>query len=179
MARVVMFSILSALLGSAALRADDDKKKEPPPAADLLKEGLAKAKKDGKAVFLTFGAPDEKWSESMHKFHARPAAAKILGKHLVFVNVDLTENSGAQDLYLKYAPEDAGVPMWVILSGEGKVLADAMEDVNGEKKNVGFPYEANELTHYEKALRAAVPKLTDDEVKTIMKELKASAPAKD
>ena len=114
----------------------------------------------------------------MHKFHARPAVAKTLGTHLLFVNVDLTDNSGAEDLYLKYAPEDAGVLMWVILSGEGKVLADAMEDVNGEKKNVGFPYEPDEVAHYEKALASGRAKAEPpDEVKgRVMKELKASAP---
>jgi hypothetical protein len=146
-----------------------------PPAADLLARGLADAKKDGRAVFLSFGSPTCGWCRCLEKYHARPAVEKTLGKHLVFVKVDVVENPGGQEMYKKYTPAQGGVPVWVILSADGKVLGDSFE--NG-KTNVGFPYEPNELVHYERVLRSALPQLTADEVALLMKELKDSGPQK-
>jgi hypothetical protein len=144
-----------------------------PPAADLLASGLANARKDGKAVFLSFGSPTCGWCKYLKKYHARPAVARTLGKHLVFLEVDVVENPGGAELYKKYTPAPGGVPVWVILSAAGKVLGDSFED---GKQNVGFPYTPNELTHYERVLRAALPRLTADELALLLKELKDSGP---
>jgi thiol-disulfide isomerase/thioredoxin len=173
---VIRASLATALALVALPALGDDPKPKGPPAADVLSGGLAAAKKEGKAVFLAFGSPTCGWCKYLDKFHARPAVEKTLGGHLVFVKVDVAENPGGEDLYKKYAPGTGGVPVWVILSADGKVLADSFEEVEGKKRNVGFPYEPNELAHYEKALRDAVPKLTDAEVGGVMKELKESGP---
>ena len=93
---------------AVSVRADDAKPKAPP-AADVLSEGLAAAKKDGKAVFLAFGSPTCGWCKYLDKYHARASVAKTLGKHLVFVKVDVVENEGGQKLYDQYAPEPGGV----------------------------------------------------------------------
>ena len=73
------------------------------------------------------------------------------------------------------SPQQGGVPVWVVLTVDAKVLADSFED---GKKNVGFPYYPNELTHYERVMRAAVPALTADEIALLMKELRESGPQK-
>ena len=159
----------------AGVRADDPEPKGRP-ATELLAAGLAEAGTGGKAVFLAFGSPSCGWCKYLDKFHARPAVAKALARHLVFVKVDVVDNPGGQELYKKYTPPSGGgVPVWVVLSADGEVLADSFED---KKKNVGFPYQPNELAHYETAMRAALPKLTDDEVALLMRELKAAGPEK-
>ena len=175
---MVRIVVLGALMAIVSLSVADEPKPKATPAADLLAEGSAAAKKDGKAVFLAFGSPSCGWCKYLDKFHARPAVAKTLGQHLVFVKVDIVENPGGEDLYQKYSPAPGGVPVWVFLSADGKVLGDSFEEAKGKKINVGFPYEPNELTHYEKTLRAALPKLTESEVGEVMKELKDSAPKK-
>jgi uncharacterized protein YyaL (SSP411 family) len=166
------------MLISTRARAEEPKPKGPP-AADVLAGALATAKKDGKAVFLAFGSPTCGWCKVLDKFHARPAVARTLGKHLVFAKIDVVENEGGQKLYDKYAPEPGGVPVWVILSADGKVLGDSFEEVEGKKSNVGFPAEPNEVRHYEKVLRAALPKLTEAEVTELLKELKDAGPKRD
>jgi hypothetical protein len=145
-------------------------------AEDLLKTGLKKAKADNKAVFLSFGVTMEMWSEHLDKYNGRPAVKKILDDHLVFVKVIMGDTPGAEELYLKYGPkENATFPFWVILSPEQKVLVDALDE---NQTNVGFPYEENELKHYKKVIKKAIPKLTDKEVDTLIDELKAEAPKK-
>lgn len=169
--------IVAAAFVAVSVRADDGKPKGPR-AADVLAEGLSAAKKDGKAVFLAFGSPSCHWCTYLDKFHARPSVAKILGKHLVFVKVDIVENEGGDKLYDTYAPQPGGVPIWVILGADGKVLADSFEVVKGKKQNVGFPYQPNEIVHYEKAIRAALPKLNEAEVEEVLTELKNAGPKK-
>ena len=176
MIRLLMVSALALL--PAVVRADEPKPKLPP-ADEVLAAGLKQAKKDGKAVFLAFGSPTCGWCKYLDKFNARPAVAQTLGKHMVFVKVDVEENEGGQKLYDKYSPEPGGVPVWVILSADGKVLGDSYAEKDGKKDNVGFPYEPNELAHYEKVLRAALPKMTDAEVADVMKELKDAGPKRD
>lgn len=170
--------VICLAISPTAARPDDPKPKRES-AADLLAAGLAQAKKDGKAVFLAFGSPNCGWCKYLDGYHARPAVQKTLGRHLVFVKVDVAESPGGEALYDRYAPGEGGVPVWVILSAEGKVLADSFEDTKGGKENVGFPYEPHELAHYEKSLRAAVPKLTADEVKLLMGELKDAGPKRE
>jgi hypothetical protein len=111
----------------------------------------------------------------LDKYHTRPAVEKILAKHLIFVKVDIVENPGGQEMYRKYTPQPGGVPAWVILSGDAKILADSFENGKG---NVGFPYLPNELTHYERVMRIALPALSADEIALLMKELRNSGPPK-
>ena len=54
MRRMLTLVVVLALAWTAA--ADDSKKKEPA-ATDLLADGVAKAKKQERAVFLLFGSP--------------------------------------------------------------------------------------------------------------------------
>ncbi|HSQ54590.1 MAG TPA: hypothetical protein VLM40_02510, partial [Gemmata sp.] len=110
------------------------------------------------------------------KYHARPTVEKILGKHLVIVKVDVVENPGGEELYKKYTPEQGGVPVWVILASDGKVLVDSFAEENGKKQNVGFPYEPHEIAHYEASLRKAIPTMTVSELDAVMKELKDAGP---
>ncbi|MDB5306925.1 MAG: hypothetical protein JWO38_1127 [Gemmataceae bacterium] len=173
-------AVVCLSLGLLAVTRSDDPKPKGPPAADLLAAGLIKGKADGKAVFLAFGSPTCGWCKYLDKYHARPGVEKTLGKYLVFVKVDVVENPGGEEVYKKYTPvEGGGVPAWVILAADGTVLADSFEEIRGKgKRNVGFPYEPNELAHYEKAIRAALPKLTDDEVGGLIRELKDTRPRK-
>lgn len=156
---------------------------EPPPApegptaAAVLEAGLARAKKENKAAFVAFGAEWCGWCKVLDAYHARPAVAELLNKHLVFVKVDIDEQAGGKELYGKYAPNpDGGVPMWVVLGADGKVLADSFADKDGTKANVGFPAEPDELAHYAKAIRAAVPALSESQVEKLLAELKDSRP---
>jgi uncharacterized protein YyaL (SSP411 family) len=168
-------AIAALLLAVPQARADDPKKPEKgPPAAQLLAEGLAKAKKDEKHVFLVFGSPSCGWCKYLDKYHADPEVAKVVGKYFVLVKVDVVTNPGGEEMYKKYGT-DRGVPAWTILAPDSKVVADSGDG----DKNVGFPYVDNEIEHYSKAVRTAVPKVTDAEVELLVKKLRDTGPKKD
>ena len=69
-------------------------------------------------------------------------------------------------MYADYGPQ-RGHPAWTILDPDRKVLTDSMR----EKKNVGFPYEPDEVAHFFEALRKSCPRLGEDEVKVLKERL--------
>lgn len=165
-------SVLAVLLLVTPVRSDDPEKG--PPANDLLADGLARAKKEDKKVFLVFGSPGCGWCKLLEKYHADPAVAKVVGKYFVIVKVDVVTNPGGNDLYHKYGT-DRGVPAWTILDADSKVVVDSGDG----QDNVGFPYEPHEINHYVKAVRKACPKITDAEVELLVGKLKEVAPKKE
>lgn len=171
MARILMALGVIAVAG-LVLSADEPKQKGPS-ADELLSKGMEQARKDGKRVFLIFGAPGCGWCKLFDKYHADAEVMKVLGKHIVLVKVDLAENAGGETLYKKYG-SDRGVPAWTILDVESKVLADSGDG----KDNVGFPAEPDEITRYFAALRKSCPNLADSEVTVLTQKLKEVNPKK-
>src|SRR5947208_12796522 len=145
---------LVALTAFCLPGAADDKKTDPkkpeqgPPADSLLADGLAKARQEKKRVFLVFGSPTCGWCKYLDKYHADPDVEKVVEKYLVRVKVDVVTNPGGDKLYEKYG-EQRGVPAFTFLDPDAKVLSDS----GGKGKNVGFPYEPQEIEHYFKAFK--------------------------
>jgi hypothetical protein len=166
---------LVALLLVTPVRAEEpEKEKKGPPAADLLAEGLAKAKKDGTRVFLIFGSPSCGWCRYLDKYHSDPEVERVVRKYFVLVKVDIVTNPGGEEMYKKYGT-DRGVPAWSVLAADAKVVADSGDG----RSNVGFPYEDREIEHYLKAVRAAVPSIAGTEVDLLARKLREIGPKKD
>jgi len=173
-----MFRIVSlvvVLLLVNPVRADDPEKvKKGPPANELLAEGLAKAKKDDKHVFLIFGSPTCGWCKYFDKYHTDAEVEKIVGKYFVLVKVDVVTNPGGEEMYQKYGT-DRGVPAWTVLAPDMKVVTDSGDG----KDNVGFPYEPKEVEHYIQSIQTAAPKMTGAEVELLTKKLRDIGPKKE
>jgi hypothetical protein len=84
----------------------------------------------------------------------------------VVVDIDTEMTPGGGKVRAEYCP-DGGNPAWAILGPDRKVLADSMRD----KRNVGFPYEPDEVAHFFDALRKSCPRLAEDEVKVLKERL--------
>ena len=103
-------------------------------------------------------------------YHAEPAVSRILDKYFVIVDVDIVKNPGGQEMYEKFGSQ-RGVPAWTVLDAAEKILADSGDG----RDNVGLPYEPKEIEHYIAVLRKTCPKISDDEVDVLSKQLKAIA----
>jgi hypothetical protein len=84
----------------------------------------------------------------------------------VFVKVDIVKNPGGEALSNRYGLQ-GGLPAWTILDASQQVVADSMKD----KKNVGFPYEPEEVAHYLDALKKSCPKLTAEDFRVFKEQL--------
>jgi thiol-disulfide isomerase/thioredoxin len=143
----------------------------PVAAAAVLGAGLGAARRADKLVFLHFGAPWCGWCHRLEDWMARPEVAALLGKAFVDVKVDIDRMDGAKAVYearLQKAGHAAGgIPWFVFLDGQGEQLAES----NGEKGNIGFPYQPDEIAHFVAMLRQAKARLTDADIAFLEKSL--------
>ncbi|NOG55432.1 MAG: thioredoxin family protein [Planctomycetes bacterium] len=139
-------------------------------ASDIFEEGLARAKKDHKRVFLHFGAPWCGWCHRLENWMAQPEIAKILAKEFVDIKIDEDRTIGGRDLEAKLREgESAGIPWFAILNAEGETLVTS----DGPKGNVGFPVADHEVGYFMEMLQKHTENLTDDDIATLETSLKA------
>jgi thiol-disulfide isomerase/thioredoxin len=139
----------------------------------LYNKALAKARSTGKVVFLVFHST---WCGSCQLMYYRlnmGKVAPIFHKYFVVQEIDgwehqggdQWENLGAERLHLKFSPQ-CGIPYWVLLNGEGKVIADSKKDGN----NVGCPFDAATISYLISVVKKAAPTITKAELSSIEKD---------
>lgn len=143
----------------------------PPAAADVLAEGLERAKSEDKLVFLHFGAPWCGWCHRLEDFMARPEIAEILAVDYVDVKVDTDRMAGGAELLERYRGDRAGgIPWFVLLDADGEAIVDS----TGPNGNVGFPVMAEEIDHFVAMLRKAKRRMTAEQIDAVERALRAN-----
>jgi len=138
--------------------------------ADVLVARAAKESVKGdRRVLIQFGAS---WCGPCHKLEKLLHEGKIGGivkKYFVLVNLDLYEkpdkanlmNPGADKLIARYGGEKSGIPFWVIVDKEGKLLS------TGEGEPEGY----SSIPTFLKTLSAGNPKMSSDDLWAIRREM--------
>ncbi|HXH62014.1 MAG TPA: hypothetical protein VNI20_11730 [Fimbriimonadaceae bacterium] len=85
------------------------------------------------------------------------------------------ENPGGGDLRKSLNGEGTGLPFYAFVDPSGKMIENSLLKKNpGDKgSNIGHPMQPNEIAWFMKSVRAAAPKMTDAEAKTLEDWLKA------
>jgi hypothetical protein len=107
----------------------------------------------------------------MEKFFRESDAAPILAKYYTVVTVDTEKNDGSEPLARRLGSKEGidGIPWFAVIDAQGKVLATS----EGPKGNIGYPDSDIEVAHFFKVLNATAKGITDGEIATINKVLKA------
>jgi thiol-disulfide isomerase/thioredoxin len=113
-------------------------------AGAVLEDGLARAKKEHRQVFLHFGAPWCGWCHRLENWMARREVGAILGKDFVDVKIDQDRMGGAEEVSKKFRKTQDGIPWFCILDADGNVVATS----DGAKGNIGFPSKGEEIDHF-------------------------------
>lgn len=141
-------------------------------AAKTLEAGVAAAKKDGKRVFLHFGAPWCGWCHKLEDWMAGPAVAPLLAKEFVDIKIDTDRMAGGKELLDRFTGgKPGGIPWFAFLDADGKVLIDSNATPGNIGTNIGFPAKGPEVEHFMKMLKQAGQKLSADELEQIRKSL--------
>src|SRR5262245_24444100 len=105
-------------------------------------DAFARAKKEGKLVFLSIGYSSCHWCHVMEReSFASPAVAEVLNKHFVCVKVDREERPDVDEVYMtamQVAGDSGGWPLSMFLTPDGKPIFGGTywppedREVNGE-----------------------------------------------
>jgi hypothetical protein len=145
----------------------------------VLKEAYKAASVDNKKVLLMFHASWCVWCRKMDSSINDMACKKMFLTNYVIchLTVDeskenkMLENPGADAFRAKYHGETAGLPFWLILDKDGKLLADSRmrkpgDTLDAPGDNTGCPTSKNEVAYFLSVLKTT-SNLKDPQLKII------------
>jgi thioredoxin-related protein len=149
-----------------------------PSATDVLKEACNVARKENKNVLVMFHASWCGWCHRMDTSINDPVCRQYFYDNYVITHLVIDEspsnekyeNAGVYDLRRKYYGENQGIPYWLILDKDGKLLADSKlrnegEDASGGR-NIGCPANPEEVNYFIQLLKKT-SRITDEQLKVI------------
>ena len=143
-----------------------------PAAKFVLDAGMDRAKKEGKLVFLHFGAPWCGWCHRLEDWMAISENGDLLNKAFVDVKIDKDRMEGGDEILKKLSKgENGGIPWIVVLD---PTTGEQLVNSNGPDGNVGFPSTDEEIAWFGKMLESADKLLSDSDRETLVASLKAN-----
>jgi thiol:disulfide interchange protein len=137
-------------------------------AQSVYDAALASAKKDGKRVFLHFGAP---WCVFCHKLDdwlARPEIASALDKDFVVVKIDQDRMSGGKEMLDRMrSDKDGGIPWFAFLDASGTMIAEGVNT----KGTIGFPTDPAEIDRFHSMLDKVCTKMSKEDIAMLVASL--------
>jgi thiol-disulfide isomerase/thioredoxin len=155
----------------------------PTSASDVMAQAYSKAKKENKNVLLIFHASWCGWCRKMDKSLADTSCNKFFDDNYVIAHLvsdeskekKHLENPGADSLKNKWGGKEQGLPYWVVLDAEGKLLADSRMRQAGTDimpgENVGCPATEKEVLYFLAVLRKT-SHLTREQLEIIQKRFR-------
>lgn len=171
----IFFACVIVLISTSGIYAQ----KQAPASGKILAPAYAKAAKEKKNVFLLFHASWCVWCHKMDSSMNDPACKSFFENNYVVAHLDLDEeknkkyleNNGADLVRKRFHGEAAGLPFWVILDKNGKVLGDSYIRKEGQTfeqvgESIGCPAEDHEVAAFIETLKKT-SKLNDEQLAII------------
>ena len=144
----------------------------------LLQNAQEIAKKEGKSIFVKFEASWCGWCHKMTKDMKSEKTKKFFEDNYITVPIVVKEAKGKENLenpgstYLlkKYKVDKAGLPFWIILDSDLKVITNSF-DTNGQ--NLGGPASPEEVKEFINKIKKSAKKITEKDIENITNQFVA------
>ncbi len=155
-----------------------------PASGKILAEAYKKAAKEKKNVIVIFHASWCGWCKKMDAAIHDETCSNFFDANYVITHLTVDEskenkqleNVGADLVRKKYNGDKAGLPFWLILDKEGKLLGDSFIRKEGEPlstpgENMGCPAAEDEVAAFCQLLKKT-SKMTDEQLEVIANRFK-------
>jgi len=96
--------------------------------------------------------------------------APVLAKDFVALMIDQDRTVGGADMLKRYCTKSAGIPWFVFLDGDGKVLITSDDPETG---NIGYPAGDVEAPHFKRMLEKVAKRITPADIEALLKSARA------
>lgn len=125
----------------------------PPSATEVLRQSYQRAAREKKKVIIIFHASWCGWCHKMDSSINSADCKAFFDKYYVISHLTVDElpakkaleNGGAKDLLIKYGGGEQGIPYWLVLDSDGKLLADSQIRPG---VNTGCPAKKEEVEYF-------------------------------
>jgi len=169
---VLRTTVLALLVGIPGLSAPG-----PPSAQQVLDSAKAQAAAQHRNVFLIFGASWCGWCKRLDRFIEAPTIQPIFTSHFVIARIDVQERGdkavlntpGGDALAAQFGSKGTGLPFFAFLDEHGGLIANSNRPVHGKPdgENIGHPVAPEEVDHFMRMFRKAVPALSPADAQVI------------
>lgn len=145
------------------------------PAKEILEANYKTASAENKNILLIFHASWCGWCHKMDSSINDPSCKKFFKDNYIITHLVVhesagkkqLENAGAEELLKQYKAFDSGIPFWVVLDKNGKLLFNSfIKNANGDTGIIGCPATEAEVKEFIKILKQS-SRLTDKELEII------------
>jgi hypothetical protein len=147
-----------------------------PPAEEVLKQAYTQAAQENKNVLLIFHASWCGWCHKMDTSLNDSNVKPLIDKNYITTHLTVYESNGKKDLenpgalefLTRHGGADEGIPYWLVLGKNGKVLATSEYEPG---RNSGCPANEKEVAYFVSVLRKT-SSLSDEELRVIEKRFR-------
>jgi thiol-disulfide isomerase/thioredoxin len=165
------FSLMPLLLGAA---------ESPETAEAILAKAEATAAKEGKTVFVHFGASWCGWCRRLDALLERPDFKPVFDRHFVSVKLVTSEtaerkaleNPGSEKALARLDGMNSGLPYFAFLNAKGESIANSK--LHGA--NIGYPGSEEEIAFFASLVKKAAPGISDADFKAMVGVLNDAKP---
>lgn len=130
-------------------------------AKTVLESAKELAVKEGKLLFVHFGAPWCGWCKRLESLLSADEMVRIFSKQYITVKIDLERMTNGKEVQKNMAANHGGgIPWYAILDASGKTLATS----DGPQGNTGYPLRAEEIAHFVKVIRSTAKDLKPEHI---------------
>lgn len=152
-----------------------------PTADELLARAKTKAAAENKSIYVHFGASWCGWCKRLDAFLERPDIQPVFEKYFVPLKLVVQENeknkaleNPGADALLKKVGGPEGLPFSAFLDAKGGLVVNSKRASSaGDGRNIGYPYEKEEIDWFIVMIKKAAPKIADGDLRTIEAALQA------